>query len=285
MVDATRFGVHGCEPERVSDGSRLALCQTLSIECPSSIFSWHVYFVIPVSFSLSFFCVFVFFFCSHWSLVDVPLIFFCPADHVPDWQPRILLGLVEARSVNVKKTTTIRYYVVCWTEKDRRNIYKAPTRAKKHNKKQNKNDKKKGTKTKHIAFIATHVPTLPATEAGIKILTCVFCYSCSFLFVVFCVFVFFFCSHWSLVDVPLIFFCPADHVPDWQPRVLLGMVEARSVNVKKTTTTKISLNNIYCSQEKNSRPQHYSSSLTGRHIFVICPFCRQIYGDHRIYVI
>ena len=45
------------------------------------------------------------------------------------------------------------------------------------------------------------------------------------------------CSHWSLVDVPLIFFCPADHVPDWQPRVLLGMVEARSVNVKKTTTT------------------------------------------------
>ena len=47
----------------------------------------------------------------------------------------------------------------------------------------------------------------------------------------------FLCSHWSLVDLPLIFFCPADHVPDWQPRVLLGMVEARSVNVKKTTTT------------------------------------------------
>ena len=69
-------------------------------------------------------------------------------------------------------------------------------------------------------------------------LTCVFCYSCSFLFVVFfCVFLFFFCSHWSLVDVPLIFFCSADHVPDWQPRLLLGMVEARSVNVKKTTTT------------------------------------------------
>ena len=30
------------------------------------------------------------------------------------------------------------------------------------------------------------------------------------------------------------------HVPDWQPRVLLGMVEARSVNVKKTTTTTFS---------------------------------------------
>ena len=67
-------------------------------------------------------------------------------------------------------------------------------------------------------------------------LTCVFCYSCSFLFCRLCVCVFL-CSHWSLVDVPLIFFCPADHVPDWQPRVLLGMVEARSVNVKKTTTT------------------------------------------------
>ena len=36
----------------------------------------------------------------------------------------------------------------------------------------------------------------------------------------------------------LIFFCPADHVPDWRPSVLLGMVEARSVDVKKTTTTR-----------------------------------------------
>ena len=111
VVDATRFWVHGCEPGRVSDGSRLALCQTLSIECPSSIFLWPVvYFLIPVPFSLSFFfflCVFVFFFCSHWSLVDVPLIFFCPADHVPDWQPHVFLGMmVEARSVNMKKTTT-----------------------------------------------------------------------------------------------------------------------------------------------------------------------------------
>ena len=88
---------------RVSDDSRLALCQTFSIECPSSIFFWHVYFVILVPFSLSF--LFVFFFCSDWSFVDVPLISFCPADHVPDWQPRIILGMVEARSVNVKKTT------------------------------------------------------------------------------------------------------------------------------------------------------------------------------------
>ena len=28
----------------------------------------------------------------------------------------------------------------------------------------------------------------------------------------------------------LVFSCPADYVPDWQPRILLGMVEARTVN-------------------------------------------------------
>ena len=33
------------------------------------------------------------------------------------------------------------------------------------------------------------------------------------------------------------FSCPADHVPDWQPRILLGMVEARLVNVKNTQHT------------------------------------------------
>ena len=63
---------------------------------------------------------------------------------------------------------------------------------------------------------------------------------CSFLFVVFfcSVFVLFRlpCSRWSFVGVPLIFSCPTDHVPDWQPRILLGMVEARSVDVKNTTT-------------------------------------------------
>ena len=68
-------------------------------------------------------CVFL---CSHWSLVDVPLIFFCPADHVPDWQPRVLLGMVEARSVNVKKTTTTttRFLIV---ERLRRNFVEAHT--------------------------------------------------------------------------------------------------------------------------------------------------------------
>ena len=38
-------------------------------------------------------------------------------------------------------------------------------------------------------------------------------------------------------DVPLTVSCPADHLlPDWQPRILLGMVDARSVNVKNTQT-------------------------------------------------
>ena len=52
--------VHGCDPGRVSDGSRLALHQTLSIECPSSIFFWHVLCVtVPLFLSFLFF-VFVF---------------------------------------------------------------------------------------------------------------------------------------------------------------------------------------------------------------------------------
>ena len=41
-----RVWVHGCDPGMVSDGSRLELYQTLSIECPYSIFFRHVYFVI-----------------------------------------------------------------------------------------------------------------------------------------------------------------------------------------------------------------------------------------------
>ena len=33
-------------------------------------------------------------------------------DHVPDWQLPILLGMVEARSVNVKNTTTTTHVIV-----------------------------------------------------------------------------------------------------------------------------------------------------------------------------
>ena len=45
--------VYGCDPGRVSDGSRLALYQTLSIERSCTIFFWHVLCVI-VPFFLSF---------------------------------------------------------------------------------------------------------------------------------------------------------------------------------------------------------------------------------------
>ena len=44
--------------------------------------------------------------------VDVPLIIFsCPADHVPDWQLR-LLYMVQVRSVRVKNTHT-KHQVKC----------------------------------------------------------------------------------------------------------------------------------------------------------------------------
>ena len=73
---------------------------------------------------------------------------------------------------------------------------------------------------------------LRLSYSGMRILLCSFFSPCRL-----CLFVFFFCSHGSFVDVPLIFVSPADHAPDWQPRILLGIVEARSINVKKTTTT------------------------------------------------
>ena len=59
---------------------------------------------------------------------------------------------------------------------------------------------------------------------------------CSLLFISCFVLFSFSCSRRSFVDAHLIFSCPPDHVPDWQPRVLLGMVEARSVHVKNIHT-------------------------------------------------
>ena len=90
---------------RVSDGSRPALHAKLSLSNAARLSFSDLCILLFMFLSLCRLCVCVFL-CSHWSLVDVPLIFFCPADHVPDWQPRVLLGMVEARSVNVKKTTT-----------------------------------------------------------------------------------------------------------------------------------------------------------------------------------
>ena len=54
--------VHDCDPGRVSDGSRLALYQTLSIECLSSIFFWRV-LCVTVPFFLPF--LFCFLFCFY----------------------------------------------------------------------------------------------------------------------------------------------------------------------------------------------------------------------------
>ena len=61
---------------------------------------------------------------------------------------------------------------------------------------------------------------------------------CSFLFVFFAFFSFLFVVmlRWRFVHVPLIYSCRADHVSDWQPRILLGKVEAQSVNVINTLT-------------------------------------------------
>ena len=81
----------------------------------------------------------------------------------------------------------------------------------------------------------------------------------------------FLCSHWSLVDVPLIFFCPADHVPDWQPRVLLGMVEARSVNVKKTTTTFNELD-VQNGWEENTHTHTYYCTYYLVYCVYVCVF-------------
>ena len=107
--------VHGCDPGRVSDGSRLAPYQTLSIECPFYILlacalCYYSFFLFVV-FTLF---LFVLFLCSRWSFVDVPLLFSCSADHVvvvPDWQSRILLGMVETRSVNVKTQNILKNWL------------------------------------------------------------------------------------------------------------------------------------------------------------------------------
>ena len=71
----------------------------------------------------------------------------------------------------------------------------------------------------------------------VVLITSIIFYFISFLFDVFALFLVLWLSLWSFVHAPLIFSCPVDHVPDWQPRGFLGMVEARSVDVKKHTRT------------------------------------------------
>ena len=81
-----RVWVHGCEPGRVSDGSRLALCQTLSIECPSSIFFWHVYFVILVL-SLCRFCLCFSFALINSRLRELRIDYLIEDGRGPQWRP------------------------------------------------------------------------------------------------------------------------------------------------------------------------------------------------------
>ena len=88
-----------CGPGGVSDGSWLAVYQTLVIECPSSIFFWYV-----VCYCSFLFVVFVFASMLSLELVDVPLIFFCPASHVTDWQTRILLGMLRPDQLRLHYT-------------------------------------------------------------------------------------------------------------------------------------------------------------------------------------
>ena len=71
-----------CDTGGVSDGSRLAVYQTLSIERPSSVHFWHVLRVIPLF--LSFLFCFVFVVMLSLDLCRYSYDFFCPADHVPD---------------------------------------------------------------------------------------------------------------------------------------------------------------------------------------------------------
>ena len=112
MVDAARLGAWLRSGEGIGWLAAGTIPNSLyRLSSALLSFFWHiyVYFVIVPSFLSFLFC---FVFCSRWSFVDVPLIFSCPADHVPDLQPRVLLGMVEARSVNVKKTTTTVFTLV-----------------------------------------------------------------------------------------------------------------------------------------------------------------------------
>ena len=61
--------------------------------------------------SLRRFCLFVFFFCSHWSLVDVPLIFFCPADrHFSSYE-----GHMERRTGKIRGVFSRMHRALdCW---------------------------------------------------------------------------------------------------------------------------------------------------------------------------
>ena len=92
----------GCDPGRVSDGSRLALYTKLSLSSALLLSSSGMCFVLL----FHSFC-FLFMLSLELCRCSSDLFLSSRPRTVPDWQPRILLGMVEARSVNVKNTTTI----------------------------------------------------------------------------------------------------------------------------------------------------------------------------------
>ena len=85
MVDAKRLGAWLRSGEGIGWLAAGTIPNSLYRVPFFYLFLIYVYFVI-VPFLLSFlFCFVMSFFCSRWNFVDVPLIFFCPADHVvPD---------------------------------------------------------------------------------------------------------------------------------------------------------------------------------------------------------
>ena len=60
----------------------------------------------------------------------------------------------------------------------------------------------------------------------------VFLFVCSVLVVFFVVFAsfLFLCSLGSFVDVLMMFCCPAEHVSEWQPRILYGYTYSKSMD-------------------------------------------------------
>ena len=74
--------VHGCDPGRLSDGSRLTLYQTLSIKCRSPIFFSGMCFVL-LSLFVFFFVLFLFCLFFHaLVVVSFVLLYYCTTVHV-----------------------------------------------------------------------------------------------------------------------------------------------------------------------------------------------------------
>ena len=45
------------------------------------------------------------------TVLTCTLTFLCPEDHETDWKPRILLGMVEARSVSIRRSRRVQIFL------------------------------------------------------------------------------------------------------------------------------------------------------------------------------